>query len=243
MVLQGPTALHVLVLLFLLFIAYMLVYEIGYAENDRIGEQREARPKLSEGFFKKRGVRLEPDAWIWAGFVTLAAFAITPEAMRLDMLAHMQIRSAPAEDWSLAVLTAIWMAFLGLARFVFFVFNQAPLAWRVFAYVPLHLTKYFGPLLLLPIHPAGVALGLAQIVRTWSMYAIRRAGGDEHVLSSQMVRLTFFLLLSVCVFGFAGLTRDQASLLVLSFGFCVIRALPEIRKKMFGKAAGLGPVQ
>lgn len=239
--LHVPSILPVLFCLSLLFIAYLLVYEIGYAENDRVGERTEAQPKLSDAYFTYRHLRLEPDAWIWAALVTLAAFALAPADLRQSMLTNLHLGGVPA-DFGIAVLTLVWMAFLGLARAVYYVFNKVPLAWRVFVYLPLHATKYFGPLLLLPIHPAGVALGLAQVVRTWSMYAIRRAGGDEHALSSQMVRLTFFAAFAVVVFSIAELTWDEGFLLALAFAFCIIRAAPEVKKKMFGAAAKLGRV-
>lgn len=238
--LRGPGIAAMLICLTLLFVAYLLVYETGYAENDRIGEATEAQPKLSEGYFAYRSFRLEPDAWIWATLITLAAFAITPRDLQITMLSNLQLENVLPADSNLFLLTLIWMGFLAVSRAVFCVFNHVPLAWRVFAYLPLHATKYFGPLLLLPVHPAGVALGFAQIVRTWSMYAIRRAGGDEHALSSQMVRLSFFCLFSVAVFSVVELTREEALLLALAFAFCILRALPEARKKMFGSAARLG---
>jgi len=242
-VLSGPYVLHLLACLTLMFIAYMLVYEIGYAENDRVGERKEAQPKLSGSFYKYRGFRLEPDAWIWAALVSFGAFALMPSGLQQAMLANLHLETLVPAGWSAALLATLWMAFLFVSRLVFGLFNHAPLAWRVFAYLPLHVTKYFGPLLFFPIHPAGVALGCAQIVRTWSMYAIRRAGGNEHVLSSQMVRLAFLTMFSGVVLSQSDLSRDQLILLALAFGFCIVRALPEIRKKMFGKAAGLGPVQ
>ncbi len=240
--LGGPSILPVLICLVALFVSYLLVYEVGYAENDRVGEVTETQPKLSEGFFANRAFRLEPEVWVWATLITLAAFAVTPQSLQQDMLSNLQLQNVFPPEGNLLLLTSVWMAFLGVSRTVFYVFNHVPLAWRVFVYLPLHATKYFGPLLLLPIHPAGVALGFAQVVRTWSMYAIRRASGDEHVLSSQMVRLTFLILFSVVVFTIADLTRDEVFLLALAFAFCVVRALPEMRKKMFGSAAKLGPV-
>lgn len=237
--LYGPMIVPSLVSVILLFVSYMLVYEIGYAENDRVGERTEADPKLSKAYFRNRNLRIEPDAWIWAFGVSLAAFAVVLPHMRKGMLERVQLDALVAPEWSVLVLACVWMLFLLASRIAFFIFNNVPLAWRVFAYLPLHATKYFGPLLFLPIHPGGVALGLAQIVRTWSMYAIRRAGGDEHILSSQMVRLNFLIVFSVVVFAVIPLTPSGASLLALSFLFCIVRALPEVRKKMTGKSAQL----
>lgn len=237
--LYGPMILPSFVSVVLLFVSYMLIYEIGYAENDRVGERTEAEPKLSKAYFKHRNFRLEPDAWIWAAGISLAAFAAVLPDMRKGMLERVLLDGFVTPEWSVPALAAIWMLFLAAARTAFFVFNHVPLAWRVFVYLPLHASKYFGPLLFLPIHPGGVALGLAQIVRTWSMYAIRRAGGDEHILSSQMVRLNFLIVFSVVVFAITPLTPTEASLLALSFVFCIVRAIPEVRKKMTGESARL----
>ncbi len=223
-----------------LFIAYMLVYEIGYAENDRIGATRETAPRLSDAYDTHKDYPLEPSAWIWAAAITAAAMALMPEATRADALARLGLAGfEPGLLMSIALLAAVWMAALIVARAAFWLFNHVQLAWRVFAYVPLHVTKYFSPVLLLPLHPAGAALGLAQIVRTWSMYAIRRAGGDEHRLSSQMVRLTFFALAGAMMAMMGALSPHEWGLFALIAVFCIVRALPEMRRKMTGRAARL----
>ena len=45
-----PLNLTVFALLILLFCAMLSVYEIGYAQNDRVGQRKEANPKLSQNF-------------------------------------------------------------------------------------------------------------------------------------------------------------------------------------------------
>jgi hypothetical protein len=219
--------------LVLLFIAYMLVYEIGYAENDRVGERVEAAPKLSAAYFRYGRFQLEPDAWIWAGVVSLLAFAIVPPFQREAMLTHAHLAKAVPAGYTIVALASIWMFALLIARAVFWLFNHVPLRWRVFVYLPLHITKYFSPALLLPLHPAGAALSAAQIVRTWAMYAIRRAGGDEHAIPSQLVRLALFALLVPFIYASAVMSLTDTLLLLSALAFCIIRALPELKKKMF----------
>ncbi len=231
-VLDMTIGLALAVSLTLLFVAFMLVYEIGYAENDRIGHAREAAPKLSPAFFRYPDFRLEPHAWIWAAGVSLAGFAILPTSVLAGMLERTGLGGAVSPDMAVFALAAVWIAVLTVARLAFWVFNNAALPWRVFAYLPLHCVKYFGPLVLLAAHPAGIALALAQITRTWSMYAVRRGGGDELVLSSQMVRLVFFILFSAVMLGAVNLTQDELVLFGAALAFCVVRAIPEIRRKM-----------
>lgn len=237
--LDAALALPVFLLIFLLFVSYMLVYEIGYAENDRVGEQTEQRPKLSRAYFETPRLRMEPDAWIWAIGAAVFAFACVPESLRHAMVARFAVPAGSGLLIEVAALSAIWTAFLILSRGIFWVFNHVPLAMRVFAYLPLHATKYFGLLLFLPIHPAGVALGFAQIVRTWAMYAIRRAGGDEHLIASQATRLCFLIMFSVVIFSVVRLSQQEAILLAVAFAFCLVRAIPEARRKIFGRQRDL----
>lgn len=237
--LDAARALPVFLLIFLLFVSYMLVYEIGYAENDRVGELTEKRPKLSRAYFETPRFRMEPDAWIWAIGATVFAFACVPQDLRHAMVTRFGIAPETSMVLQVAALSAVWTAFLVLSRFIFWVFNHVPLAMRVFAYLPLHATKYFGLILFLPIHPAGVALGFAQIVRTWAMYAIRRAGGDEHLIASQATRLCFLIMFSVVIFSVVKLSPQEAILLAVAFAFCLIRAIPEARRKIFGRQRAL----
>ena len=231
-VLDWGIGLHILASLSLLFVAFMLVYEIGYAENDRVGHAREAAPKLSAGFFRYRDFRLEPHAWIWAAGVSLLGFAILPAGVLAGMLERISLHAAVSPDHAVFALAAVWMGILVVARIAFWAFNNATLPWRVFAYLPLHCVKYFGPLVLFAAHPAGIALTLAQITRTWSMYAVRRGGGDELALSSQMVRLCFFILFSAVMLSAVHITQEQVILFSVALVFCVVRAIPEVRRKM-----------
>lgn len=216
----------------LLFVAFMLVYEIGYRENDRIGHAHEAAPKLSAAFFKYPDFRLQPDAWIWAIGVSLLGFAILPASVLAGMLERTSLDGIVYPGHAVFALAAVWMGILILARLAFWVFNNATLPWRVFAYLPLHCVKYLGPFVLLAAHPAGIALALAQITRTWSMYAVRRGGGDELALSSQMVRLVFFILFSAVMLSAVRMTPEQLILFGAALVFCVVRAIPEVRRKM-----------
>ena len=125
------------------------------------------------------------------------------------------------------------MGVILLSRACFWAFNNAPLRWRVYLYLPLHITKYFGPILLFPLNVVGCALLIAQLIRTWALYAIRRSGGDVDYVASQLVRLLFFVgmlamlamsLPSSHVFG-----SWQAWALI---AFCVLRAVPEMYRKL-----------
>ena len=218
----------------LLFAALIVVYEIGYAENDQVGLKTEEKPKLTEAFFKYQNYRLEPQAWIWAFVLTALAIWILNDAVTAQMLGRFGWAHLGTGLTGQLALAGVWFGVLIVSRIAFWVFNKASLRWRVFAYLPLHVSKYFGFALLFPITAIGLALLYAHIVRTWALYAVRRAGGDIEFLSSQFVRLAFLLLLvPVMVLAMPGsdlLMQWQTWAII---GFCVVRALPEIRRKMF----------
>lgn len=213
-----------------LFAALILVYEIGYAENDRIGEQVETNPKLADGYFRYRTYRLQPHAWIYALIATIAGFTcLGLEAREAAILsARLPLAGAPVHE--IAALTAIWMTVLVLVRVFFGIFNGLAPWLRVYWYVPLHAVKYLGFAVLFTLPLLGQVLIFAHIVRTWALYAVRRAGGDMEALLSQTVRLVFvgFAFVVIALSDLSLLTNTHA---LLIFSFCVIRAIPEYMAK------------
>lgn len=218
----------------LLFAALIIVYEIGYAENDQVGLRNEAKPKLTDAFFKYQHYRVAPHAWIWGGVVTVLAIAILPDARIADMLTRLGLGADGSSMQGHAILVGIWIGVLVISRLAFWLFNTVTLPWRVFAYLPLHISKYFGFALLFPIAAIGLALLYAHIVRTWALYAVRRAGGDIEFLSSQFVRFAFLIflvpVLALAIGDMSILAQWQTWVII---GFCGLRAIPEIRRKMF----------
>ena len=216
----------------LLFAAYIAVYEIGYAENDRIGFETEDKPKLTDNFYKNKNYKLEPQAWLWAiGFSILGFLALDQQTTN-QVLSN--IGAGHISGWqAIALLSTVWMGLVTLGRLLFWHFNHLPVLWRVYSYLPLHVCKYFAPAVLFSCHPIAFALLCAHVVRTWALYAIRRAEGNIEVIASQLTRL-IFLLLFIPIFGLAvGQETIWLSWQVwLIIGFCVVRAIPEIRRKL-----------
>ncbi len=231
---HAPFNWTVLVALAFFFAAFKLVYEIGYAENDNVGYATEKNPKLTSNFFKMRDYRLQPYAWLWSAAFAMVGVWVLNDAAQLQALTHLHL---PYLAGTIYGPVAIFGAVVGItlfARAAFWVFNHVDLRTRVFAYLPLHMMKYMGWMALFSLSEIGMALICAQIVRTWSLYAIRRAGGDIDFIPSQLVRLCFFVI-------FLGIiAASNRSMDVISdwqtyiiLGFCIVRAIPEVHKKMF----------
>lgn len=216
--------------LIMLFLAMILSYELGYAENDRVGARKEAAPKLTKNFFRYRAYKMLPHAWIFAGIFTVIGVAALGSGHMELAMQRLGLRSDLGYWVNLFSLSALWMAVMATARLVFYAFNHAPLLGRVYLYAPLHIVKYLGLIVLLPISAVGLLLVYAHIVRTWSLYAIRRAGGDIHFLCSQSVR-TIFLMFGLGLMAYMSpelLLNWQTLIIVL---FCVVRSMPELMRK------------
>ena len=240
-----PLSLSVWIGASLLFIAFFAAYEIGYAENDTIGHIAELRPKLSDNYDKLKKISLEPAAWLWVVGLTTLGVLLLGSDIAAAALDRIGLGSSGYELADLLQVALLWFFIVALGRGVFFVYNRLPMSWRLFAYLPLHFVKYFGLVIILPSQPAGYALLYAQIVRTWSLYAIRRCDGNIEIIASQVVRLTFFVMLLIAlelalpqgVFG------DWHTWVILAW--CVVRAAPEAKRKLFspsGLRSGLRTV-
>jgi hypothetical protein len=218
-----------------LFVAFFSAYEIGYAENDRIGYITELKPKLSANYHKLKVLSLEPDVWFWvAGLTTVGVLLLGPD-VAVSTLERIGLSSTGlpfADQFGVALL---WLGIVLLGRGVFFVYNRFPMAWRIFFYLPLHFLKYFGLVLILPSQPAGYALLCAQIVRTWALYAIRRCDGDIELIASQVVRLAFLVMFLIALELALpqSVFADWHTWIILVW--CVVRAGPEAKRKLFSQ--------
>ena len=225
--------LRALASLVFLFAAMISVYEIGYAENDRIGQKKEADPKLSREFQSLGQFVIARYSWMWAVGFTIIGLCLLSETTRADALMRLGLGGLGTGLSAIATMTVIWLFMVGLCQAIFAIFNHVGLIWRVYVYVPLHISKYLAPIVFFEIELTGAILLAAHIVRTWTPYAIRRSGGDIDFLSSQLIRLVFFTMM----IAFAGLALPEHEIWMqwqtwLIFAFCGLRAAPEVRRKM-----------
>ena len=165
--------LHSLSMIFLLF-SFYCIYEIGYWENDRIGEQFEKKPFLSEAYHHSQFNRPLIQPWIWA--LSLAIIGLL-----LLELSEVRVDSAGAV-WQLSapVLTEVglnlisWLCLLVLTRVTFWAFNHADTQTRIWIYPLLQATKYFGFLCITRTNIIGAMLFVSQIISRSLPYIIYR---------------------------------------------------------------------
>lgn len=225
----------VLVALALLFLSYFVMYEIGYADNDRVGFAKETNPKLSPLFYSNMQYVKPWSALVWSLVFGFISIAILSEDIRQGIFLRAGIVAPESRLLEYSLLLFGWMNCVTLGCFLFWVFNRASLFWRVFLYLPLQISKILSPLIFFPIEPVGAALFMAHLVRMWAPYAIRRCGGDFENTSSQVIRLAFV----VAFLPLVALAQGDLSLLLqwevgVILIFCLLRSGPEVKRKAFG---------
>lgn len=218
----------------LLFLAFLIIYETGYHENDHVGNNYEKSPKLSKEFLRQKSYQVEPYAWYWLIAVTSIAILFLDQETISTSLARVGVSADHLLLSGKATIFGFWIVTALMVRMVFFLFNHVPLVWRIFVFFPLHVLKYFSPLVIFSIQPAGIALLSAQVIRTWSAYAIRRCNGDELFVVSQLIRLmflVFLLLIFSLLLSFEEVFLSWQTWVIIIW--CFIRAVPEMNRKLF----------
>ncbi len=218
--------------LVLFFLSYLVVYEIGYADNDLVGYRREAAPKLSARFYETMGYVNARAAWVWSLVFAFCGVAILSDGVRAGIYARAGMAVPDSRLLEIGLLLLGWMVCVVIGYLLFRGFNRAPLFWRVYLYIPLQISKLLSPVIFFALTPVAAVLFMAHLVRMWAPYAIRRCGGDIEATSSQTIRLAFFLAFLPLLVVLEGNATFLWNWEVAVIGaFCLLRAIPELRRK------------
>lgn len=163
----------------LLLLSFWTIYELGYADNDRVGERFEKDPVLSRQYFEKAIPTPTLSPWLWA-----AAFGAAGVLF---------LHGPHTTAWS-AFLR--WMAVLGATWALFFVYNRFDKRTRIWLYPGLQAARAFSFVALVAVTPVGAAALAAHVLGRWFPYAVYRAGAkDWPRMPVALVRFVFFAVL------------------------------------------------
>lgn len=171
--------LHAICMMVLL-LSFYCIYEIGYWENDLIGEKFEKHPVLSEVYhrYQHKVNLLQP--WLWAIILAIPGLLL------------LELSKANINTWDAGTIAEFiasnqkrllidlefWFAFLVFTRFSFFVFNHVNKETRVWIYPILQATKCFGFLCVTVTNTIGTMLFASQVLVISIPYFIYRCGGE-----------------------------------------------------------------
>ncbi|MGL5873054.1 MAG: haloacid dehalogenase-like hydrolase [Xenococcaceae cyanobacterium] len=198
----------------ILLFSFYCIYELGYWENDRVGEKFEKNPVLSEYYddYKNKMPIIEP--WFWAmGIAVVGLFVLELSKIGIDLSqTYWGLESiAPA---NIAIDLMSWFGVLLLMRSIFWVFNHLDKKTRMWIYPLLQASKYFSFLLFLPTNIVGTMLFVSQVVSRSLPYIMYRWFGDKTKFPEHFPDRFVRLLLLVSLLISLALGAHNANLLL-----------------------------
>ena len=220
--------------LLLLVISYWCIYEVGYQENDLIGEQYEEKPILSNAYvYHRPKINLTQTLAPW-----YAALAISLPGI---FLLNLSQRSLPLSEEFLAaghllshmaIDVGLWAMLLIAVRLSFWIYNRFNEEARIWIYPILQIQKLFGFTLIAGTSIVGALLLVSLIVSRWLHYSIYRCGGDRWQFP---LNLCCFVMFGMLFSAVALSSAEPLSLLTIqsaiAFGYCLLRAVKGWRQR------------
>lgn len=184
---------HVFGLLLLLG-SFWTIYEMGYADNDKIADQFEAQPALTGAYHTVSVATPRVQPWIWSAAFGIAGIYVmrwpgTPAAKDFVL-------------WAVGLVgTFLWFAF----------YNRSTKPARVWMYGGLQISRTAVFTLIVPIVPVGAMALAAHILTRWVQYYVYRLMGKNWPMQTYfgITRLMAFLLLAL----FLGISTGWSSIL------------------------------
>jgi hypothetical protein len=224
--------------LFLLQASFWCIYEIGYIENDILGEKFEDQAVLSYNYnsYKYSFQLWQP--WAWAfGLAILGIKVLHQEAVLKGIhLPYVIFGNYHQELFSLAGSLFYWAAFLLVLRFLFHIYNHLNKQSRVWFYFLLQTCRYGGYLVLLTTNIVGLVLLISKIlIRSMQYILYRYMGGKDSDWPKDFPRYFFFLLIYLLILMAIAVNEGNFSLVfnyqVLAIiVFCVLRGSKHFQK-------------
>jgi hypothetical protein len=236
--LASPAPVTLALGLLFLVLAYFIIYEQGYYENDHRATTKEPTPFLSDSQRAWTGAMSAPWAWTFALGFSLPGVALVATVHAIDPRTWVLAPPAALSGWTVTALALLigWLLLLVVSRFLFALFNRIAPKTRILLFPWLQALKGIGVAwaLLLPVSPVGGALLLGQVVSRWLPYAVYRMGGPRWATPDQTVRLLVTLLgaLTTLLVVTDGGQPHWSALVILAW--CAFKARREIRDLLLG---------
>ena len=227
--------------LFLLQISFWCVYEIGYIENDIIGDKFEDKAVLSYNYSSYEYSFRLWQPWVWAFALSIFGIAFLSQDIALS---GVQAAADLLQGYDLEVLylsrnLIYWIGFLLTLRFLFHIYNHINKQSRVWFYLLLQACRYCGYLVLLTTNTVGLVLLLSKILTRSIQYVLYRyMGGKNSDWPMYFPRYFFCLLIYILILGAIAANERNVSLVfnyqVLAIvAFCLIRGCKHFQKVLF----------
>lgn len=185
--------------LFMLFVSFFCIYEIGYYENDFKASKKESAPTLSgkQKYFEKYPIYT-------GAILTSATISVFPIYYFSD---------------NFLLYYIVWIGVLFGVYSVFKLFNNVDTQYRIYVFPVLQFFKTCSYAVVLKLNILGMVLLFSQAMRQVTNYNVYRHGGNTRIFKRQNHRmLIFFLLLCFCL---VSQIISFADIITIQF-FCIL---------------------
>lgn len=216
--------------LFLLQIAFWCIYEVGYIENDLIGEKFEDKAVLSYNYKSYEACGFwQP--WLWSVVLSILGITVLSQERVVETIS---VDFLPFKEYSSSLLWIskefiYWIIFLLVLRGLFYIYNHINKQSRVWFYLLLQACRYCGYLVILTTNIVGVILLVSNILTRSTQYTLYRyLGGKNSSWPMDFPRYFFCLLICLLLLGVLAANDRDWSLIVnpqvlLISAFCLTR--------------------
>ena len=224
--------------LFLLQIAFWCVYELGYIENDRVGEKFEDKAVLSYNYKTYEYSFGFWQPWLWSLSLSTVGLAFLLKDGLTSSFTSQILAIGEYNESSLWIFQelVLWMLFLLLLRGLFYIYNSINKQSRVWFYLLLQTCRYCGFLVVMSTNIVGIMLLLSNILTRSIQYILYRyLGGKNSSWPMDFPRYFFCLLIYAILIGVLALNDRDISLLfnpqvLLICTFCLLRGAKHFYK-------------
>lgn len=217
--------------LFLLQISFWCIYELGYVENDIIGDKFEEKAVLSYNYntFEYSFRLWQP--WVWSLSLSTLGTIILNRDLVVESKLLSQLAFSQSNRHLFQVLQGLllWVAFLVVLRVLFHIYNNLNKQSRIWFYLLLQTCRYCGYLVLLSTNFAGLLLLLSIILTRSIQYILYRYLGGKNSSWPMDFPKYFFCLLIYLMFITVVAANDRDLSLIINYQvllisiFCIAR--------------------
>lgn len=203
------------VALLLLQIAFWCIYELGYIENDIIGEKFEDKAILSYNYDSYEYSFRLWQPWAWS-FILSAVAIFFIQSSNIDSSLHL-IPFSQEQERGIVIAESYcyWIAFLVILRFIFHIYNHLNKQSRVWFYSLLQACRYCGYLILFTANTVGLMLLISNIMTRSIQYILYRyMGGKSSSWPMDFPRYFFCFLIFILLIGITAINERNLSLIL-----------------------------
>lgn len=223
--------------LFCLQMSFWCIYELGYIENDVVGEKFEDKAILSYNYKSYEISFGVWQPWLWSMGLSILGIALLVENNASNSIAPDFLSNEYSRNlfWFSQELV-YWVIFLVALRFIFRTYNHINKQSRIWLYLVLQTCRYCGFLVVLSTNIVGLMFLLSIILTRSIQYTLYRyLGGKNSSWPMDFPRYFFCLLIYIILVGVLAANDRNITLLLnpqvlLIAAFCLLRGSKQFYK-------------